>query len=51
MKAITCLALLAAAGAIYPEDHWTYSTKIKSREQLDALVKTESDAGKTLFVR
>jgi hypothetical protein len=48
---VLALTLLACASAIYPEDHWTYSTKINTREELDALVQKETDSGKTLFIR
>ena len=44
------LGLLALAGAIYPEDHWDYSTKM-TKSNFDETVKSNVDAGKTLFVR
>ena len=48
------LLLLAAAfgvaAAIYPDDHWTYSKKLTSGD-FDEYVKSQVDAGKTLFVR
>jgi hypothetical protein len=46
------LTLVAAlmASSIYPEDHWTYSTKITTDNFADT-VKENVDAGRTLFVR
>ena len=36
----------------YPEDHFTYSTKIHNQQQLNDLIRSETFvAGKTLFVR
>jgi len=37
-------------GDIYPDDHWDHSTKM-TVDTFDDVVKTEVDAGKTLFVR
>jgi len=42
--------LAGAANAIYPEDHWTYSTELTA-DNVDEFVKTNVDAGKTVFVR
>lgn len=47
------LALLASAAAvvaIYPDDHWSYSTKLTTSNYADA-IQTEIDNGKTVFVR
>jgi hypothetical protein len=48
------LLLLAVAfgvaAAIYPDDHWTYSKQLTSGN-FDDYVKSQVDAGKTLFVR
>jgi len=44
------LSLLAVAGAIYPSDHWDYATKM-TKSNFDETVKSNVDAGKTLFVR
>ncbi len=47
------LALLASAAAvvaIYPDDHWSYSTKLKESNYAEA-IQTEIDSGKTVFVR
>jgi hypothetical protein len=40
----------AAAAGIYPDDHWSYSTKV-STDSHAAHVKQTVDAGKTLFMR
>ena len=50
MKAVGLLALASTVAAIYPDDHWTYSTKLTS-DNFEAKVKAEVDAGRTLFVR
>ena len=44
------VALASVASAIYPDDHWTYSTKLTS-DNFEAKVTEEVDAGRTLFVR
>jgi hypothetical protein len=46
------LVLLATmvAGGIYPEDHWTRSTKL-TVQNFDDEVKKNIDADKTFFVR
>jgi hypothetical protein len=48
------LASLAVAGVrgagIYPDDHWDYSTELSS-SNFESFVKTNVDAGKTVFVR
>ena len=49
MLAAATFAVLAAAG-IYPADHWSYSTRL-TEGSFDEHVKTQVDAGKTLFVR
>ena len=41
---------IGAACAIYPDDHWTYSKQLTS-SNFDDYVKSQVDAGKTLFVR
>ena len=52
------MALLSLIGsnsgvvqAIYPDDHWSYSTQVTSPEMFQGLIQDEIDAGKTLFVR
>ena len=35
---------LAQAG-IYPDDHWTYATKLSSDDEFDSLVQSSIDAG------
>jgi hypothetical protein len=48
------LVLLALACslalAIYPDDHWTYSTKL-TEANFDETIKEAVDGGKTMFVR
>ena len=43
--------LLGAAQAIYPGDHWTYSTKVTSESHLRELAQGAIDKDQTLFVR
>jgi hypothetical protein len=44
------IASLATAQAIYPPDHWSFSTKL-SNANADGFIKENIDAGKTVFVR
>jgi hypothetical protein len=44
------LASLAVAAAIYPKDHWDYSTEL-GKDNFEEFVKTNVDTGKTVFVR
>jgi len=49
------VALFAAPEAvlavgIYPDDHWTYSTKLTTSNYADT-IQSEIDSGKTVFVR
>jgi len=50
MRWLLSMVALAAVGAIYPDNHWDYSTKL-TLANFDETVKTNVDAGKTLFVR
>jgi len=43
------MATLVSAG-IYPDDHWDKCTKV-TNDNADEFVKTNVDAGKTVFVR
>lgn len=43
--------LFGTAAAIYPDDHWSYSTKLTNQDDMDKFIKTNVDAGKTAFVR
>jgi hypothetical protein len=45
-------ALLAGAAnaGIYPDDHWTHATELTAAN-CDEFVKTNVDAGKTVFIR
>jgi hypothetical protein len=49
LAAVFCL-FASLAVAIYPDDHWTYSTKL-TESTFDDVVKAEVDAGRTFFVR
>ncbi len=47
------LVLLASAtlvSAIYPSDHWDYSTQL-TEANFDSTIQGHIDAGKTVFVR
>jgi len=48
--AVALVALASVASAIYPDDHWTYSTKMTT-DNFEAKVTEEVEAGRTLFVR
>jgi len=54
MRALGLVSALMAATtgvrAIYPDDHWNYSTKV-TMENFDGIVQEEIEAGRTLFVR
>jgi hypothetical protein len=39
-----------AAFAIYPDGHWDHSTELTT-SNVDEFVKTNVDAGKTVFIR
>jgi hypothetical protein len=43
-------AVLGVAAAIYPDDHWTYSTQLTAAN-IDSEIATAVDSGKTMFVR
>jgi len=53
-RAAALLLLLASflvfVDAIYPDDHWKYSTEL-TVSSFDKAVKAEIDAGRTMFVR
>jgi len=42
--------VVAAAGTIYPDDHWSFSTKLTTSNYADS-IQSEIDNGKTVFVR
>jgi len=50
MKLFYTLLMVAGVSAIYPADHWSYSTKL-SNTIADDFIKENVDAGKTVFVR
>ena len=47
MKLFYTLLMVAAVSAIYPADHWSYSTKL-SNTIADDFIKENVDAGKTV---
>ncbi len=49
-KVLLLAALLGVASAIYPDDHWSYSTKLTA-SNIDDEIKAAVDGGKTMFVR
>ena len=49
-KVLLLAALLGVASAIYPDDHWSYSTKLTAAN-IDTEIENAISAGKTLFVR
>lgn len=50
LLAAACSLLAGVARAIYPDDHWSYSTRLTESNFADK-VQEEIDAGRTLFVR
>ena len=50
LRLFATLAIAFLAAAIYPEDHWSFSSKL-TVANFDETVKTQVDSGKTLFVR
>lgn len=47
---ITIVVVIGLAEAIYPSDHWNYSTKL-TLDNYVSKIQDEIDAGKTVFVR
>jgi len=49
---LAALAMLAArqVGAIYPDDHWSYSTQL-TEDNFDSFIETNVNEGMTVFVR
>jgi hypothetical protein len=50
LSALIGLALLALASAIYPPDHFDYSTKL-TNENYKSFISDNIAAGKTVFIR
>jgi len=44
------LPLIGVVAAIYPDDHWDYSTKLTD-DNFDETIQQNIDAGKTFFIR
>ena len=47
---LAALAMAVTVQAIYPDDHWNYSTKLTTSNYQDK-IESEISAGKTVFVR
>jgi len=45
------VTIIGLSNAIYPDNHWDFSTQIKDESQFESHVLSEIDAGRTLFVR
>jgi len=43
-------ALASVANAIYPDDHWSHSTRLTT-DNFESSVQAAIDEGKTMFVR
>jgi len=50
LRALLVAFFLKVSYAIYPDDHWTYSTQLTS-SNYEKVIESEIDAGKTVFVR
>jgi len=51
LKLVLSAALIATVAAgLYPDDHWSYSTKLTTENYVDT-IQSEIDNGKTVFVR
>ena len=48
--AFVSVFFLTLTSAIYPDDHWEYSTELTT-ENFDSFVESEIESGRTLFVR
>jgi hypothetical protein len=49
-RAVAAALLISSVAAIYPDDHWSYATKL-TEENFESTVQNEIDAGRTFFVR
>ena len=47
---VSLTSVVASPPGIYPDDHWSYSTKLTTSKYAEA-IQTEIDNGKTVFVR
>jgi len=51
LSLLCALAVVGVAqGGIYPDKHWDYATEL-TPDNADEFVKTNVDAGKTVFIR
>ncbi len=50
LRLLLATAILAMANAIYPDDHWNYSTKL-SGDNFEKFIEDNLSEGKTTFVR
>jgi len=44
------IVVSAVSGSIYPDDHWSFSTKLTESNYAEA-IQSEIDKDKTIFVR
>ena len=51
LAVLSFAALATVASAIYPDDHWKYSTQLNDDAAYDNLVKEAVEGDHTLFVR
>lgn len=49
-QALLLFGLLQTVSAIYPDDHWNYSTQLTS-DNFEGHLQSEIDAGRTVMVR
>jgi len=50
LRLSVAFVLVVSASAIYPEDHWKYSTQLTT-DNYAQTIQSEIDNGKTVFVR
>jgi len=50
LRLLLTIAILAVVSAIYPDDHWNYSTKL-TEDNFDSFIQGEIDQDKTVLVR
>ena len=47
---VSSIPVALARPSLYPEDHWSHSTRL-TEANFESTVRSEIDAGRTLFVR
>jgi len=50
LRLSVAFTLVFAAAGIYPDDHWSFSTKLTTSNYAET-IQSELDHGKTVFVR